>query len=285
MMKQMILNIRKNVLIKNSFGIKSKSSFFVEPRTIDEIFDCLKFAKENKLLLNILGKGTNTLICKDKIKGLIIKIDKNLSKHQIQGEIITFQSGVELSEASRIALNQGLSGLEFAEGIPGTIGGAIFGNSGAFGESIGALVQKVKIIDIDKLILKERKNLKFSHRNSNLKINKDIIVEVELKLEKKNKKFIKEKMDFFREKRKQSQPKEKSVGCIFKNNQAGKIIDELGLKGTKIGNAEISNKHANFVVNKGNATGFDVLELIRIIKKKAKEEKNINLDLEINILK
>ena len=282
------MNMKNNKLIENSFGIKSGCEFLANPKSIEEIIECLRFAKENNLKVNILGRGTNTLIYENEIGGLVLTINDNLSTYSVQDNMITFQAGVELSKASRIALNQGLSGLEFAEGIPGTIGGAVFGNAGAFGDTIGTLVQKVKIIDIDRLILKERKNLKFSHRNSNLKINKEIIVEVELKLEKKNKKFIKEKMVFFREKRKQSQPKERSIGCIFKNINninTGKLIDELGLKGTKVGDAEISNKHANFIVNKGNATGFDVLELIKIIKKKAKEEKNIHLDLEINILK
>ncbi|MBC8500298.1 MAG: UDP-N-acetylmuramate dehydrogenase [Nanoarchaeota archaeon] len=277
--------LEKHALIENSFGVKSRCEFLAKTESIEEIMECLRFAKENNLKVNILGRGTNILICNNEIVGLIISINNNLSDYSIQDNIITLQAGIGLSEASKIALKNRLSGLEFAEGIPGTIGGAIFGNAGAFGEIIGTLVQKVKIIDIEKLIVKEKKNLQFSHRQSNIEKNREIIIEVELKLEKKNKKEIQEKMSLFREIKKETQPKERSAGCIFKNNQAGRIIDELGLKGTKVGDAEISEKHANFIVNKGKAMGSDMLKLIEIIKKKAKKEKNIDLELEISILK
>ncbi|NQU99079.1 UDP-N-acetylmuramate dehydrogenase [Candidatus Woesearchaeota archaeon] len=277
--------LKKHALIENSFGIKNRCELLAKPISIEEVIECLRIAKNKNLRINIFGKGTNTLICKDEIDGLIISINNNLSNYSIQDNIMTFQAGMRLSEVSKIALKNSLSGLEFAEGIPGTIGGAVFGNAGAFGETIGKLVQNVKIIDIDKLIVKEKKDLKFSHRKSNIEPNKEIIIEAKLKLDKKDKKDIQEKINLFKERRKETQPIEKSAGCIFKNNQAGKIIDELGLKGTKVGNAEVSNKHANFIINKGNATGYDVLELIEIIKNKAKKEKNIDLDLEINLLK
>ncbi len=253
------------------------------PDNIEELMECLSKIENYK----IIGNGSNLIISRS-FDGTLIKLS-NFDYLRIDGNTVTVGSGYNLMKLCRVCAENGLSGLSFASGIPGSIGGAIYMNAGAYGKEIKDALKSVTVIDED---LKVRKIdaclLEFGYRDSLFKRKKYICLEAEFILNKDDKnnilKDIKEKM----EKRRNSQPLEyPSAGSVFRNSikPAGVLIEEAGLKGYRVGDAEVSLKHANFIINKGNASAEDVIKLIEIIKKKIKDKYDIDLILEQEILK
>lgn len=273
-----------NELMSNhtTFKIGGPADLFFEARTQEE----LKLARENARKLDIpyflLGGGSNILFADKGYRGLIIKL--KIEDFTVEGEKITAGSGLLLSKLVNLAMENSLSGLEFAVGIPGTVGGAVVGNAGAWQQSMGDLVQEVAVLDengitgnIDKI------DCSFEHRKSCFKGKNTVVLFAELLLKKGNKNEIEKRMEEYFEKR-SNQPKEPSAGCIFVNPKpvsAGELIEKCGLKETRIGDAQISGKHANFVVNLGNAKSSDVLKLVLLMKQKVKEKFGIDLIEEI----
>ncbi|MEW6606012.1 MAG: UDP-N-acetylmuramate dehydrogenase [bacterium] len=265
------------------FKVGGLADIFVEVGNEGELKQVVSLCAQFKTPFFVLGGGSNVLVTDKGIRGVVIKLVDEFKKIRWldNGRIIT-GAGVELPKLVNLTCKRGLSGLEFAVGIPGTIGGAVIGNAGIQEKSIGDCVSFVKILD-NKLSHKE---CGFSYRNSNLR--KYVILEVEILLKKAEISHITTVLQDYKQKRKDTQPQGyRSAGCIFKNppgNFAGKLIDDVGLKGLRIGGAYISNKHANFILNDGTATAMDILNLITKIKKSVFDKFGIGLEEEIIII-
>ena len=257
----------------------------VYPNNINNLKQMLKLIHKYNIKYFILGKGSNTLFSDKEFNGVIIKLDKLNNFKSKQTEIYV-ESGMILSKLVQASVKNELTGLEFAIGIPGTIGGAIYMNAGAYGNNMSHIVQSAIVLN-EKFHIKEipLEKLKFDYRYSIFQDNKNLIcVAANIKLEHGNHDEIASKIKENLLKRKNSQPLEyPSAGSVFRNpegNYAGKIIEELGLKGKNIGGAEISTKHANFIINKNNASSSDILNLIKLVQKEVKDKYKIDLKLE-----
>jgi UDP-N-acetylmuramate dehydrogenase len=307
-----MLKIRENVLLRDytTFKIGGPARYFFVAKSREDLKNAILWAKKKKLPFFILGGGSNVLFSDKGFKGLIIKMQN--SKCKIKNTKIVAEAGVPLQKLVLETAKKGLSGLENLAGIPGTLGGAIWGNAGAFGREIGDLVEEVKVLDVgsSKLEVKRLKNkdCKFGYRESIFKRRKNwIILEATLKLKKGKRKEIEEKIKEILRLRKEKQPLEfPSAGSVFKNVPikkvskrirerfrekikdgflpAGVLIEAAGLKGFQIGGAKISEKHANFIVNVGEAKASDVKELIEKIKKEVKKKFKIQLEEEIKLV-
>ena len=293
-----------------TFKVGGPAECLIKISSKKDLKEILKFANENNIQITVLGNGSNVLVQDKGIKGitLIIKIEKIEIENQAEnlnnnkGKNKEVNSGnnntkvkIKLGAGEKIAKvgikfsKEGLTGFEEISGIPGTIGGAVRMNAGAHGREMKDVIKTVKCLDYygnEKTFTNEEMN--FGYRTSILKTEKYIVTEVEIELDKGNSEEIKEKMDMYKEKRKNSQPLEyPSAGSTFKRGEdfiTAKLIDEAGLKGTKVGDAEVSRKHGGFIINKGNATASDILELVQIIKNKIYEKYQKKIELEVEVL-
>lgn len=290
-------DIKKNVRLApyTTFKIGGEAKYFFVAKNKEDLIETIRAAKKFKSPLFILGGGSNILVADEGFGGLVIKI-KNL-KSKIKGNNIFVEAGTPLSKIVNVALKNNLTGLEWAVGIPGTIGGAIYGNAGAFGKSISDAVREVEVYDIknEKAKILKKQDCQFAYRDSIFKKNdlradlrskkNLIILSAKIQLQKDDKKEIKRRIKEFLEYRKENQPLNfPSAGSIFKNPQsvsAGELIKKCGLKGKKIRKAQISKKHANFILNLGGASAGDVKKLIEFTKQKVKEKFGIKLEEEI----
>lgn len=283
--------VKKNVLLKNytTFKIGGRTRYFFVARTKEDLISAIKTTKKFNLPFFILGKGSNLLVFDDGFNGLVIKIEN--CKLKIENSKITAGAGLSLSKLVNISLEKGLTGSEWAVGIPGTAGGAIYGNAGAFGKSMADIIKEVEVFDINdsKFKIYNLRDCKFGYRDSIFKHRKNLIILLAvLKLRKSEKKQIQKKIKEFLNYKKRTQPLNfSSAGSIFKNSKkfsAAELIEKCNLKGKKIGNAKISEKHANFIVNLGNGKAKDVIKLINLIKKKVKNKFSIELKEEVCFL-
>lgn len=276
----------ESLSIHTTFKIGGPADLFYEATTEGQLIEAVKLALELKIPFFILGAGSNVLISDEGFKGLVIKVKNEDIKIVPDNSDykITAGAGVSLSELRRKTAALGIAGLEFSVGIPGTVGGAVRGNAGAWQQSIGDRVSRVKVLTpVGKVIWFEAKDCQFAYRQSLFKKSKNIILAVELVLKAGEKKEIKKTIEANWEKR-LCQPTEPSAGCVFINpkpQSAGELIDQCGLKGKTIGGAQISSKHANFIVNLGKAKAKDVKSLIKIVKEKVKKKFGISLEEEI----
>lgn len=280
----------KNVSLKkhNTYRIDAMCNYLVYPKDEKELVDLLKYLKENKIQYLLLGGGSNVILSKTCFD-VVIKLDK-LNKLEINGNTVIAGAGVSLTKLANTAMREGLNGLAFAGGIPGLVGASTAMNAGAYNEDMAGIVKEVKVItpDLD-IITMTNADLNYSYRNSFLKVNKQYIcIETTFILTYEDSEKIKEVMESRRQRRLDSQPLSMpSAGSVFRNPpglSAGKLIEDIGLKGYTIGGAQISTKHANFIVNIGNATYDDIIELIEYTRKKVKEAYNIELLLEQEII-
>lgn len=274
-----------------SFKIGGNADCLIKADTIEEVQEICQFAKTNNIQLTIIGNGSNLLVQDGGIRGIVIKI--NIKKYEIEEEnnkvTLTVGAGNKLGEVAQKLLRQEISGFEFAAGIPGTIGGAIRMNAGAYGGEMKDIVSTVKYMDYDGNIYeKENKDLKFEYRKSMFSNNEYIILEATFNLQHGVRKNIEEQMKEYENSRKEKQPLEyPSAGSTFKRGEdfiTAKLIDEAGLKGYTVGGAMVSTKHAGFVINKGNATAKDVLKLVRYVQEEVYKKFNKKIKLEIEIL-
>jgi UDP-N-acetylmuramate dehydrogenase len=287
-LKKLLPRIRENVSLKkfSTFKIGGKAKYFFVATAKEDLIKAITTATGLKLPFFVLGNGSNLLISDKGFKGLVIKIESGMWK--VEGSKIYAETGVLLSQLLTLASKNNLTGLEWAIGIPGTLGGAIYGNAGAFSQSMSNIVKEVEVYDVKNKETKtlKNKNCQFNYRESIFKKNKNLlIISAILNLKKGNKEKIKQKIREYLIHRVKTQPLNfPSIGSIFKNPKgffAAELIEKCGLKGKKIGDAKISEKHANFIVNLGKGKARDVVKLINLIKKKVKEKFKVNLEEEI----
>lgn len=281
----------KNVSLKkyNTYKIDVNCDYLVYPKSIPELQELLKYLKDNNNHYLILGNGSNVILARPNFD-VVIKLDR-INNIEIKDNIVIAGAGVSLIKLSNICMENNLNGLSFAGGIPGLLGASTAMNAGAYKEDMASIVKEVKVLTPN-LEIKTMKNseLEYAYRDSFLKRNKDFIcVEVTLSLEYEDKEIIKHRMLDRRDRRISSQPVNMpSAGSVFRNPEglsAGKLIEDIGLKGYTIGGAQVSEKHANFIINTSNATYEDIISLIDYIKEKVKEKYNIDLILEQEIVR
>lgn len=271
-----------------SFKVGGNADIFALVDSEEKLQKVLKIVKENNMPITIVGNGTNLLVRDGGIRGIVIKYTAN--NYEIKNDKVKVSTGISNARLAKILLDNNLSGFEFAAGIPGTIGGALVMNAGAYGGEIKDLVEKTKYIDLNNNEIKVINNdeQKFEYRKSIFQSINCIILETIFQLNEGDKEVIKQKMDEYAKKRKESQPLEfPSAGSTFKRGEdyiTAKLIDECGLKGKQIGGAMVSEKHAGFIVNVGGATAQDILDLISYVKKEVLEKKGKIINLEIEIL-
>lgn len=272
-----------------SYKLSGIASKVIIPSNIEELKNLIQYIKDNKLKYKIIGSGSN-LIFEGNYDGILIKLEK-FDHCTIKDEKVVVGAGYLLQKLALKTCKMGLAGLDFATGIPGTIGGACANNSGAYNSDMGYIVSSLKVLtptlEIKTMVNKE---LDYHYRTSFFEKNKDyIILEATIKLKKGNKDEILEIIEDRKKRRQASQPLEyPSAGSVFRNptdNYAGKLIEDIGYKGKSIGDAMVSLKHANFIINKGNASGEDIIKLIDEIKEKVKEKYDVELYLEQEIVK
>ena len=270
-----------------TFKVGGNADIFIKINEIEELKHVLKIIKEYNIPMYIIGNGSNLLVKDNGIRGIVLSIE--LDNIEISENIITAGAGVKLITLAHKCAKCGLTGLEFASGIPGTIGGAVRMNAGAYGDEISSKIIETKYMDIDGNIHTINNNEhEFSYRNSVFTKNKNIILQTKLKLEKGDEVQIKSKMAEIKKSREEKQPLEYfSAGSTFKRGEdfiTSKLIDEAGLKGFNIGDAEVSTKHAGFIINKGNASAKDILNVIEYVKTRVKEKFGKDIILEIEII-
>ena len=286
--------IKYNVPMKEytSFKIGGLSECLIKIDNVEDLKEILKLAEKNKIPLTIIGNGSNILVADEGIKGIVLKIE--IKKLEIQEEekkvYITIGSGNKLGELTQKLSNREIAGFEFASGIPGTIGGAIRMNAGAHNSEMKDIIKTITYIDRQGQIHKiNNGEAKFEYRSSIFAKEKYIILEAEIQLEKGKKEEIQNKIKEYMEYRKEKQPIEyPSAGSTFKRGTdfiTAKLIDECGLKGHTIGGAQISEKHAGFIINKGKATAEDVIKLIEYTKEQVYKKFGKVIEPEIEILK
>ncbi|MBI5048988.1 MAG: UDP-N-acetylmuramate dehydrogenase [Deltaproteobacteria bacterium] len=272
-----------------SFKIGGNADVMVFPKDESDLINVIGFAASKGFHIFVFGRGTNLLVRDNGIKGVVINLSegfKNISWGE--NDTVVVDAGVMLIELVNLCKDRGLSGLEFAIGIPGTIGGAVFMNAGAYGSEIKDIIEKVEAVDISgKKHSFDKSTLNFSYRKCDIPENM-IITKVYLKLKKADMDEVKNKIKEFKDRRKTTQAINlPNAGSIFKNPtelSAGKLIEESGLKGIKFGGAQISEVHGNYIVNLGNATAMDVLTLISMIRDKVFKAKGILLETEIKVV-
>ncbi len=313
--KTFLPTVQENVPLSqySSFRIGGPARYFFIAKTEEDIIKALKAAQEMGLSFFLLAGGSNVLFSDKRFNGLVIKIQLGQGKAEVKGLDILVQAGESLAKIVKLSLESGLTGMEWANGIYGTIGGAVRGNAGAFGYSMEDIIKEVRILELPKLEIKNFsvENCEFSYRDSVFKHNKNLVIlSVKISLKRGNILEIKKRAEEYIRYRQERQPLEyPSAGSIFKNiplelinkklfdeypelNKfskkgiipAGFLIEQVGLKGQEVGQAQISEKHCNFIINLGQAKSQDVKDLIFLSKKKIFDRFGIKLEEEIVVL-
>ncbi len=282
-----MISVKKNILLAplTTFKIGGPAKYFFRAKTIDELIEAIQWAEKKGLAYFILGGGSNILISDKGFTGLAIQFQN--SGVEIKGLTIIVSAGLSLSRLIELSVKAGLTGLEWAAGIPGTVGGAVRGNAGAMGQATADYVMSIKVLRNGEVITLKNKEVNFSYRQSVFQQNRDVILEATLVLKKGNLDESKEIIEQCLHRRAAGQPAYPSAGCIFKNPgqvSAGRLIEQCGLKGFQIGGARISKKHANFIVNVDRATAENVIILIGLIKQKVRTKFDIELNEEIKYI-
>ncbi len=280
-------NVSANVSLKNynTYKIASSARFLVEPTNIDSLIGLINYLKDNSISYFILGNGSNVILSDGFYDGVVIKLS-HLNEISIDDDTVYAEAGVMLPKLSKEVIEHNLAGLEWACAIPGTVGGSVVGNAGAYKEAIFDYVTKVVVLDNNEVKEIPKDDITYSYRYTSFKDNKNtIILGAYFKLRDGNEEESKEIVNRRMKKRLETQPLDyPSAGSVFRNPEgdfAGRIIEEdLGYKGKSIGGAKISEKHANFIINYDNATGSDIRKLINLIKEEVKKKDDIDLIVE-----
>ena len=285
--KLKIGKVEKNASLKKytTYRAGGTAKVIVSPKSIDKLLELLKLLKDNNVEYKILGNGSNLIFNDCVYEPVLIKLN-DINNCDINNNVITVGAGYSLISLAMRVSRLGLTGMEFATGIPGTVGGAVYMNAGAYKSDMGYIVTEVKAINENlEIVTLYNKDLKFKYRSSFFQTHKNYIcIEATIKLKYGSKKLIKEVIEDRRQKRISTQPLEyPSAGSVFRNPEndyAWRLINVCGLKGYRIGGAMVSEKHANFIINVGNAKGEDIRNLILYVKDTVKKETGVDLKVE-----
>lgn len=285
--KLKIGKVEKNVSLKKytTYRAGGTAKVIVSPKSIDKLLELLKLLKDNNVEYKILGNGSNLIFNDSVYEPVLIKLN-DINHCDINNNVITVGAGYSLISLAMKVSRLGLTGMEFATGIPGTVGGAVYMNAGAYKSDMGYIVTEVKAINENlEIVTLYNKDLKFKYRSSFFQTHKNYVcIEATIKLKYGSKKLIKEVIEDRRQKRISTQPLEyPSAGSVFRNPEndyAWRLINVCGLKGYRIGGAIVSEKHANFIINVGNAKGEDIRNLILYVKDTVKKETGVDLKVE-----
>lgn len=272
-----------------TFRIGGPADFYLCPHSTKEVQQTVQICKEENLPYFILGNGSNLLVSDKGYRGAIIQLWKNFSDISVKDCCITAKAGALLSKVAAEALEEGLTGMEFASGIPGTIGGAVFMNAGAYGGEMKDIIKEVKVLDDQgEIRVLSNEEMKLGYRTSIVKEKGYTVLSAVLQLKKGDVSVIRETMEDLKNRRTSKQPLDMpSAGSTFKRPEgyfAGKLIMDSGLRGFSVGGAQVSEKHCGFVVNKGGATAEDVTALIREVQRRVKEKFGVELETEVRFL-
>ena len=269
-----------------TYRVGGKARYFVYPKNEIALMRLLQLAKDHDVETKIVGKGSNILFSDSDYEGIIICLDRYFNEVIFEKNHVSVYSGQSIIYVAYEAMKRGLSGLEFASGIPGTVGGACFMNAGAYKSEMKDVIESVWVLKDNTCVWMDPSECEFDYRSSIFKKNPDwIILAVRFKLEEKDQKEIKELMDNRRERRLATQPLDKpNAGSVFKNpegNFAWKLIDECNLRGVNINGAKVSEKHSNFIINDNKASAKDILDLIQLIQRTVQDKCNVSLKTEV----
>ena len=272
-----------------TFRVGGPADFFVTPKTKEDVRDVILVCKEVGMPYYIIGNGSNLLVSDAGYRGVIVQIYKEMNEVKVEGDLVKAQAGALLSGIAAKALGAELSGFEFASGIPGTIGGACVMNAGAYGGEMKDVLESVTVLTGEgKIIELGRNELELGYRTSVIAKKGYIVLGAVLKLERGDGEKIKTYMDELKEKRVTKQPLEyPSAGSTFKRPEgyfAGKLIEDAGLRGFQVGGAQVSEKHCGFVINRDHATAADIMELMRQVQIRVKENSGVDLEPEVKRL-
>lgn len=272
-----------------TFRVGGPADYFVMPQSIEEVQKIVAFCKKSEMPYYIIGNGSNLLVSDSGYRGVIIQIYKTMSEITVEGNLVKAQAGALLSKIGNIALEASLSGFEFAAGIPGTVGGAVVMNAGAYGGEMKDILVSATVLTPDGAILTlYNEELELGYRTSIIAKNDYVVLEATYELQPSVKEEIRGKMDELKVQRVTKQPLEyPSAGSTFKRPEgyfAGKLIQDAGLRGFQVGGAQVSEKHCGFVINKENATAADIIELMKQVSDRVMQEFGVRLEPEVKML-
>ena len=272
-----------------TFRIGGPADVFAMPENYEQIREVLRLCREEKLPFFVLGNGSNLLVSDSGYRGVIIQMDRNMEEIRVEGEEIHACAGALLSSVAVAARNASLTGFEFAGGIPGTLGGGVAMNAGAYGGEIKDCIVSAKVLtkEGERVVLK-KEDLQLSYRNSVILQKGYLVLEATFSFEKGNPAEIQEEIKELNKRRREKQPLEyPSAGSTFKRPEgyfAGKLIEDAGLKGVTVGGAQVSTLHSGFIINKGGATATDIIQLITLVQNRVYDEFGVMLHPEVRII-
>lgn len=283
------IDFNKDLKTYTTFGIGGPADVLARPTTIEELEELLKFNYKNKIETFVMGKGSNLLVSDKGIRGCVIILSDNFDKVDIDGDYLTALSGTSLNEASLAAIEAGLAGMEEISGIPGSVGGAVAMNAGAYGGEIKDVAVEIKAFDFEgNLHTFKNEEMNFFYRHSRIFDDNLIVVSAKFKLEKGDKDLIRERYEDFTNRRQTKQPLDKkSAGSTFKRptgSYASKLIDECGLRGFREGDCQVSEKHCGFIINRESATCQDMLKFINHVSDIVREKTGFVLEREVKLV-
>ena len=279
----------ENMANHTTFKCGGNASLYIAPNSTDELVKVLEVLRNEDYPYMVIGNGSNLLVKDTGYDGAIVEVDKKISEIDVRGEEIIVEAGAKLSKVATIAMENDLAGFEFAHGIPGNMGGAVVMNAGAYGGEMKDVLKWVKVVDQNgEIKTLENEELELGYRTSRVMKEKMIVLEACIKLELGVMGDIAEVMALLMSKRKASQPLEyPSAGSTFKRPEgyfAGKLVQDAGMKGYRVGDAMVSDKHSGFVINCGNATATEVIQVIKDVQAKVKEDFGVDLEPEVRII-
>ena len=279
----------ENMASHTTFKCGGNVSLYIAPNSTDELVKVLEVLRNENYPYMVIGNGSNLLVKDSGYDGAIVEVDKKISEIDVRGEEIVVEAGAKLSKVATIAMENDLAGFEFAHGIPGNMGGAVVMNAGAYGGEMKDVLKWVRVVDQNgEVKTLENEELELGYRTSRVMKEKMIVLEACIKLELGVMGDIAEVMALLMSKRKASQPLEyPSAGSTFKRPEgyfAGKLVQDAGMKGYRVGDAMVSDKHSGFVINCGNATATEVIQVIKDVQAKVKEDFGVDLEPEVRII-
>lgn len=281
--------LQESMASHTTFRIGGLADCFVQLENTEQLIKVRKYLSQVGVPFFVLGNGSNLLVSDEGFRGVILQIGPKMNRVTVEDSVIVAQAGASMAQIARTAMEHELTGMEFASGIPGTIGGGVVMNAGAYGGELSRIVTQVNVVNSEGEIMElDNETMEFGYRTSTIRNNSFTVTEVILRLEKGDRQQIRERMEELAARRREKQPLEyPSAGSTFKRpagHYAGQLIMEAGLRGFQCGGAKVSDKHCGFVINTGNATAEDVRKLIREVQARVKNQFNVDLETEVLFL-